>query len=282
MVSQKYTFFVLCMGRMNNSALISLQSIEYLARKFKFVVHICADTSGKNWVIENFGSLTYFKFIELSPSKIPLSIKYRFTGDSILNYSKFGTDSMKLITPLKWQGLLNIFETNQEVQTVIYSDLDVIWLNIPSSELELLSRSSYLALIQDDTPVNSQVAYCTGIQIWRATETSRNIINLILEYHTSSHLSKERYFGMLLGDEKAFNYWLSETDSYQFFRPLNPSKFVIGHGVRKALFRKLLGSSPIAIHANYTLKESKKFNILNAFTKNSSRWMSRIKILVSR
>jgi len=280
--SQKYCFFILCMGRMNKSALLSLQSIEYLALKFKFLVYICADTSGKNWILENFGSSTFFNFIELESSKIPLSIRYRFENDSLLNYSKFGTDAMKLITPLKWQGLLNIFETNQNMQTIIYSDLDVIWLDTPSSEVEFLSSSNYLALIQDDTPLYSQVNYCTGIQIWRASESSLKVLNLISDFQISSHLRNVRYWDMLLGDEKAFNYWLSETKSHKFFRPLSPAKFVIGHGVKKALFWKFFGSSPIAVHANYTLKESKKFDVLNAFTMNSSRWKSRIKILVSR
>jgi hypothetical protein len=267
---------------MQTSAKLSIQSMLSLAMRLNFKIYVVADFSGRTWIVENFGHSEFFEFISIEKKDIPEKLRHRFTEATLINYSKFGTDKMKLLTPLKWIGLIHIFKGNENLKIIIYSDIDVIWTDFPFSEVEFLIKSNYLALIQDDTPNHSRRYYCTGIQMWKASKQNAKVLKLLSNFHLSSHNSNFRYRNMLLGDEKAFNLWIAKENLKHLFHPLEGKNFIIGHKIKVAILRMSIGKIPIAVHANYRLIESQKFHALNAFTKNFSRWKSRFITLLSK
>ena len=279
---EKFCFFIMCLGNMGASAKLSIQSMLLLAISQNFKIYILADYSGKAWIIENFGNSVYFEFIIITQTRIPKDLRYRFKEETITNYSQFGSDSMKLLTPLKWIGLMHLFNRNENFKIIIYSDIDVIWTDFPSSEVEFLMQSEHLALIQDDSSIPSKKYYCTGIQIWKASKQTVKFLNLLYNFHISSHNSNFRYRNMLLGDEKAFNLWIAKKNSKHLFHPLERKNFIIGHEIKSAILRLLIGKIPIAVHANYRYLESQKFHALNAFTKSFSGWTSRFITILSK
>lgn len=273
-------YYFVCMGRMSKSSKISIQSILNLAISESITVYILADTPGKEWVLENFINEKQFIFISIEFDKLSSKQIDRFRPDFQANYSSFGSDEMKLITPYKWEGIINIFENNPSLSTLIVTDIDVIWKKNPFKQIQSLINSTYFALIQDDTPKGSNGYYCTGIQIWRNNIGAITYLKSLLDFHKDSHYEGYRYRDMLLGDEKAFNLWMAKSKSSKFFSPLKKNDFVIGHRVKYAIIRLLVNKWPIAVHANYTLSETLKFHKLNSFNKGLVSWKSRILVFI--
>lgn len=264
------------MGKFEDSARISLNSMAKLASCSDTRIFAYADNSGKEWLLENVDDREVLKFIDVDINKVPLKIRNRFQTRKSFKYARFGSDEMKSLTPLKWDALLEVFTSNRDLKAVVFSDLDVIWTRLPNFEVDQLINSNLLALLQDDTPKGSRGYFCTGIQIWKNNDRSLEYILNLSEFHRKSHEDNFRYRNMLVGDEKAFNLWIAKTNSLSFFAPLNSSKYVIGHNVKLALIGLLLRINPIAIHANYSSSEYLKFHKLNSFNKESTRWKSRL------
>jgi len=267
------------MGKFEDSARISLNSMVKLASCSDIKIFAYADNSGKDWLLENVNNREVLKFIDVDINKVPLKIRHRFQSKQSFNYARFGSDEMKSLTPLKWDALLEVFTSNRDLKAVVFSDLDVIWTRLPNFEVDQLVSSNLLALLQNDTPKGSRGYFCTGIQIWKNYNQSLEYILNLSEFHRKSHENNFRYRNMLVGDEKAFNLWMAKTKSLSFFAGLDSRKYVIGHNVKMAILSLIFRRNPIAIHANYSSSEYLKFNKLNSFTEESSRWMSRLIIL---
>lgn len=268
------------MGKFEASAKISLTSMANLASKSNCKIFVYADNSGKEWLLENISDSKILIFLEVDLNKIPLGIKPRFQSKQTFEYAKFGSDEMKSLTPLKWQALLDVFDFDSKLQVVVFSDLDVIWVQHPNFEINQLLKSNLLALLQDDTPRGSKGYFCTGIQIWKNFDQSKEYINDLSKFHRKLHENNFRYRDMLVGDEKAFNLFMAKRNTLSLFAPLNSSKYVIGHKVKFALIRLIKRTKPIAVHANYSSTEYLKFNKLNSFNQVFSKWKSRLIILL--
>jgi len=278
-VKNNFAFLILCMGEFEDSARISLNSMAKLASYSDTKIFVYADASGKKWLLENLEDKQILTFIEVDIKNVPLRVRNRFKSEQSFKYAKFGSDEMKSLTPLKWDALLEMFKSDYDLNAVVFSDLDVIWTRLPNFEVDELLKSDLLALLQDDTPKGSRGYFCTGIQIWKNSDRSINYISQLSLFHRKSHDDNFRYRNMLVGDEKAFNLWMAETKSLSFFARLDSRKYVIGHNVKMAILSLIFRRNPIAIHANYSSSEYLKFNKLNSFTEESSRWMSRLIIL---
>ena len=279
-MKNKFAFLILCMGKFEDSARISLNSMAKVASYSDARIFVYADTSGKKWLLENIENKQILTFIEVDIKNVPLRVRNRFESQESFKYAKFGSDEMKSLTPLKWDALLEVFKSDYGLKAVVFSDLDVIWTRPPNSEVNELVKSDLLALLQDDTPKGSRGYFCTGIQIWKNSDRSVDYISKLSLFHRKSHDDNFRYRNMLVGDEKAFNLWMAETKSLSFFAGLDSRKYVIGHNVKMAILSLLLRINPIAIHANYSSSEYSKYNKLNSFTEKSSRWISRLIILL--
>ena len=275
-----FAFLILCMGKFEDSARISLNSMAKVASYSGAKIFVYADTSGRKWLLENIENKQILIFIEVDIKNVPLRVRNRFESQESFQYAKFGSDEMKSLTPLKWDGLLEVFKSDYDLKAVVFSDLDVIWTRSPHSEVDELVKSDLLALLQDDTPKGSRGYFCTGIQIWKNSERSADYISQLSLFHRKSHDDDFRYRNMLVGDEKAFNLWMAKTKSLSFFAGLDSRKYVIGHNVKMAILRLILRINPIAIHANYSSSEHLKYHKLNSFAENTSRWMSRLIILL--
>jgi len=209
---------VLVIGKLPNFSSLSLKSISDIGTR-----RVCyiADENGTNW-IENQG--LHFPKLQLcrhNSSRIALEIKS--LGDEG-SYVEFGQKKFFLLMILKWLLILDMWKQHEELNFVLFSDLDVAWRkNINLKHLSTLDEARVLA-IQDDSPDKNRIYYCPGIMLWKKSPISEKLIRDVYDYQRSEILQ-----GNVFPDDKALNLYLNKESLHHLVTSLDSTEFVIGH-----------------------------------------------------
>jgi Nucleotide-diphospho-sugar transferase len=264
---QKTAFAILVFGELGNSAKISLQSI---VQNSKSRICLTGDNAGLNWVIHHVGQSEKHR---LCLHQIPARDLEVLEIDISQNhsYSHFGQERFIKLTTFKWYLLHSVLSEHKDLEVVIFSDLDVIWLGKPMRGLNDIKIRDVLALIQDDTPREATYThFCTGIMFW--FNNAKSILALSELYNEQFNQNKE---GVLIPDEPIFNRWYESREHIGTISTLPVESFVIGHKFFKCMISDLqIFEGLTAFHANYVVGEKAKYRRLRTIElRNSGNYL---------
>jgi hypothetical protein len=249
-------FALLVFGQLGKSSQISYESILSIHSN---TICISGDQSGINWIREN---TPKNRLRDICEHSIPIEMLEGLgleKGEEF-NYSRFGEIRFIKLTTFKWFLLEDVMRLHSKLKQIVFSDLDVIWLNrTPSNPFSLKINDSCLALLQDDTPKNRlDPHFCTGIMYWSVCDQNKLTLRNLLESQFTNNIS-----GFFIPDEPTFNNYWRNLKNKSMFRILDPAYFVIGHRFFKLVFsRKSHLSKVEAFHANYVVGENLKYRRL--------------------
>ena len=255
---QSYAFALLIFGQLGDSARISLQSI---LRNSSSKICIGGDRAGLNWAISQVPEVDKSR---LCIHSIPRKYLQAFGLDGSENYmySNFGQERFIKLTTFKWYLLHSVLTQHKQLDLVVFSDLDVIWLSPPTQKLGTCNIDNNLALIQDDTPQGAKYKhFCTGIMFWFNKVES---IQALAELYAQQFMQNNT--GALIPDEPTFNRWYESRNSINKISVLPTESFVIGHKYFKFIIsRNHTFQNLTAFHANYVIGEKAKYRRLRSF-----------------
>ena len=178
-------------------------------------------------------------------------------------YMDFSTASFYEIVQLKWILLQEMLKLNYEY--IIYSDIDVFWIENPVKHLES-SFDLYPEIdlfIQSFTTIPDQVKLCMGFVAFRNTES---IYNFILE-SSKEHL-RELKINDRKGDDEIITEYYAKFNP-KWIRELPQSTFPVGSMLNLfATKNKIAGlnpPSPFIFHTNYVIGLRNKRLMLRVF-----------------
>jgi hypothetical protein len=249
-------FALLVFGQLGKSGQISYESILSVHSN---TICISGDQSGINWIRKN---TPKHRLRDICEHYIPIEMleKLGLEEGREFCYSRFGEERFIKLTTFKWFLLEDIMRLHSERKQVIFSDLDVIWLNGKlRNPISFKDEDSCLTLLQDDTPKNTFFPhFCTGIMYWSVCDQNKLILRNLFETQFTNNIS-----GFFIPDEPTFNNFWRNLENKSMFRILDPAYFVIGHRFFKLVFsRKLYLSKVEAFHANYVVGEHLKYRRL--------------------
>lgn len=174
------------------------------------------------------------------------------------SYQAYTSKDFFKLVQLKWALFENIFE-NYEFQTLIYSDLDVVWLESPEGFLnEIFSTDSQVHIcIQDSSIRTATKSLCMGFVAFRNSEISKRIIRGCAEDH-----AKALELSSYSGDDGVITEFYARSDSKCTFYLLPQVSFPIGLlsnlFLDRSPFTGLFPELPFIFHANYLVGAKRK------------------------
>ena len=267
MKREPLTFALIAFGNLGMSASISLKSILGIG-----VSRICftGDRAGIDWMQSQMlnSSKDILCLHEISPIELKkLNLNYSTENQ----YTNFGQERFIKLTTFKWFLLQSILIQHSSTTSVIFSDLDVYWLNVPSLEkLFSAEPKNQIAFLQNDTPKGaSAIHFCTVIMFWVNTDESVKALRELYQSQFSTALS-----GHPIPDEPIFNSWFRSYPSKWRVKPLDSELFVIGHRFFNLLLKKRSEVQAInAFHANYVIGDKAKLRRLRTVEmKSAGNW----------
>jgi hypothetical protein len=249
----KINISLLIIGNLGHAGKISLHSIARLKpRRICYV----ADNTGDKWIKSNI-KVQEIKNTELCRHEVPSTIYKSLGIKELINHRLFGSEDFIRITPLKWWIIHSSIAKHSDVELVIFSDLDVIWLKPIHSNFNLKKK---VAVQRDYYPHTSKKYFCTGIMYWPAS-----ISNIELSLKLFKYQKQKIMEGNLIPDEPAFNNYITQEKIIDKIIPLSKDLFLIGHRIRKLLTSEnFILKQAFAYHANYFVGDFQKTIVLKS------------------
>jgi hypothetical protein len=183
------------------------------------------------------------------------------------NYRTFDEQEFFKIVTVKWQLFKRLIEL--DIETLVYSDLDVIWIRDAAREIDIsFKRFQTLdVLIQSIPSAPSEPKLCMGIVGFRI---GKNVHDLIFAAH-DIHL-RQVMLGNKFGDDDAITEYYRSNGSPHWIRELPQTAFPVGKLLNsfsnKQLMPGLYLETPYIFHANYISGVRNKRLMLRIFLKN--------------
>ena len=217
---------------------------------------VCSNLSGKEWLTSHAPDAVkaLFCFHDRIVGEFKFTHLQKKTG-----YSEYRTSDFRMLTLLKWDLLIDSLQTHPETKTVVFSDLDVYWMNDPGIHVSRLEGSRSLMYVQDDSSELRPAWCCTGVMFWKNTKESLIKLNELRE----AHLEKIST-GNLQDDEDTFNQVTSKNPGFMDFERLPREDFLVGRHFQKLVFSASRTEPIYCFHANYLTGLNRKFDSLNA------------------
>lgn len=219
-----------------------------------------ANELGKTWVDSILNSVDKEVKVCFHNIGVPLPLS---SGKN--RYSNFGTNNFARSVLLKWELIQQSLSENDS-SFVVFSDLDVVWMQSPDMGDIFFKDPTKLVAFQEDFSDKGS-KFCTGIMIWKNTAVACKILEDIQKYNL-----KLLETNPLATDENAVNSWAKRNTEKEFFYYLNRYQYVIGHKIISLILNLKPYSFKFftAVHANYFLGLNQKFHILNLVLKSNS------------
>ncbi len=174
------------------------------------------------------------------------------------HYADFEKNTFYQIVQLKWNLLekcLNSFSG----RTIIYNDIDVIWMKdatIPVTQ-SFEKDSKVHILIQDYTSNPAKPELCMGFVGIRNSQESLKIIHLCKNQHKELLMSNPK-----IGDDNVISLIYSTSNSKESFQLLPQSTFPVGNMINNfrpfSIFPGLSAFKPYIFHANFVIGIQRK------------------------
>lgn len=209
--------------------------------------------------VEVFDNIERITLIDLSEDFQTLDIH-----DSDKNYSGWSKVVFFQIVQLKWFLFQKAFKLGFDF--VIYSDLDVIWIENAFKEVQkTFSKRNVIDLqIQSFTRSSDEPHLCMGFVAMRNSENIMKFVELAKVRHREELLRNPRIgdddIATLLYREMDFPSWVLELPQTSF-----PVGATFGLFSNRATFPGLRSKRPFIFHANYVVGLNNKILMLKSF-----------------
>jgi len=187
-----------------------------------------------------------------------LSLSLELTGKA---YRGFDDSSFFQIVRLKWELISHAMSLSYK--TVIYSDLDVIWLRNAAECVEDTFKqfSTPKVLIQSFTRGTELPCLCMGFVALKVDPQTQHFIDLCKKRHTELSTANT-----MLGDDEVVSQVFRDMDYPGWIRELPQSTFPTGNiyplYIRHFRFRKMERVRPYILHLNYVVGIESKLLLL--------------------
>jgi len=254
---KNYNVAILAFGQFGQASEISFRSLIKLNPKFTCVLGDKIGITSVKYAAKKFGikniCIHKANISDLKSLKLPINSKEKYVA--------FGQDRFMKLTTFKWQLIKQSLIKHSEVGGVYFSDLDVLWVNMPNKSLMNKTLSNgFLALQDDSRPNQKYPRYCTGVMYWKNCKKSLLTLDKLFQVQLHNNLNNK-----LIHDETAFNSWLLESNQKELIKPFPRNKFIIGYKYFDLFMNKSSNiQNIICYHANYTIGERSKFRRLRS------------------
>ena len=178
--------------------------------------------------------------------------------DASTHYADFEKNTFYQIVQLKWNLLEKCLDSFSG-RTIIYNDIDVIWMKdatIPVVE-SFEKDSKVHIIIQDYTSNPARPELCMGFVGIRNSQESLKIINLCKNQHGELLMSNPK-----VGDDNVISVIYSISNSKESFQLLPQSTFPVGNMINNfrpfSIFPGLAAYKPYLFHANFVVGIERK------------------------
>lgn len=168
------------------------------------------------------------------------------------SYRDFSENLFYQIVQLKWQ-LLDLL-LSDEFETIIYSDLDVIWLQNPITSINTIFNlnEDTSVLIQSFTSDPSQPRLCMGFVAFKKSDFSKRLVRDCKVLHSELILSDSK-----IGDDDVVTKYFMESSNRSKIQSLPQSTFPVGSLLNlytsRPRFPGLSAPKPYIFHLNYVV-----------------------------
>ncbi len=182
------------------------------------------------------------------------------------NYIDFSQDQFFQIVQLKWILINELLKLNYRY--IVYSDIDVVWINNPLPSLELFfeDNPSVNIQIQSLTVTPNKIHLCMGFVAFRNCQEVKGFISTCKQLHFEMLVSNPK-----TGDDDVVTKLYLNKDFSCFIRELPQSTFPVGSMLnlysKRNLFPGLSSSEPYIFHANYVVGMKEKLKVLQTLSK---------------
>lgn len=182
-------------------------------------------------------------------------------------YKDFSESQFYQIVQLKWQLLELLLDTDHEL--IIYTDLDVIWLQDPIKPISesLGLNQDVSVLIQSFTTNPSEPKLCMGFVALRNSNFSKLLVAECKQIHSKLILSNPK-----LGDDDVVTKYYVESGLGQNVQLLPQATFPVGSFLNlyttRPKFPGLGSPQPYIFHLNYVVGLRNKRIMLRLLKKN--------------
>ena len=193
---------------------------------------------------------------------ISLKDEARKLGVVAGDYKGFNQDAFYQLVQLKWT-LFDYLLRATASPYVIYSDLDVIWLNDPISALDVSFKENTMAqiFVQDATSIPGIPFLCMGIFIFRNSAMTAKVIQECISLHAELLLNNPA-----TGDDEVINKYYMDNGMPNEIQKLPQSTFPVGNMLnaysRRTLFYGIPRILPFIFHANFVIGNRRKVQLL--------------------
>lgn len=254
---ENYNVAILAFGQLGHASELSFNSLSKLNSKFICVLGDKSGITSIKYAAKKFG------IRNICVHKAPLSdLKFlKLSINSKEEYAEFGQERFVKLTTFKWFLIKQSLTKHREVEGVYFSDLDVIWVNMPNKRLtNQILKKGFVALQNDSRPNKNYYRYCTGIMYWKNCKKSATVLDELYQIQLKNNSNN-----ILVPDEPTFNSWMFENNEKKLIKPLPKDKFVIGFKYFELFINKDRNLQNITcFHANYTIGEKSKFRRLHS------------------
>jgi hypothetical protein len=193
------------------------------------------------------------------------------------DYKNFHEEDFFKIVTVKWQLFKKLLRT--DLETLIYSDLDVIWLRDASYEIENTFKKfqELDVLIQSIPSIPSEPRLCMGLVGFRNSKNVHDLVSDAHDIHLNRVLCDEKF-----GDDDAITEYYNLKGFPNWIKELPQTLFPVGKLLNSFSSRNLMPGlfldSPYIFHANYVSGIRNKRLILRIFFKNQHSKFGGIKL----
>jgi hypothetical protein len=165
------------------------------------------------------------------------------------------------IVSLKWELLRHALDIGYD--TVIYSDLDVLWCKDATDTVERTFKmfSSIEVLVQSFTRGSELPCLCMGFVALRVSDKNKELIKLCQKTHKEVAIHTPMF-----GDDEVISQVFQDLNCPGWIRELPQSTFPTGNlyplFIRHLRFRKMARIEPYIIHLNYVVGFDNKVLLL--------------------
>lgn len=206
------------------------------------------------------------KFLKI---EIPEDLK-KVSSTLNSSYIDFSQNEFFQIVQLKWVLINELLRSAYKY--IVYSDVDVIWINNPIPGLEdFFDKNFNINIqIQSFTHTPEQVRLCMGFIAIRNCKNISDFIEICRNKHSEMLISNPK-----IGDDDVITELNLIEDFSKFIRELPQSTFPVGNMLnlysRKNLFPGLDSPEPYIFHANFVVGINEKLKLLQVLSKSRLR-----------
>jgi hypothetical protein len=171
-------------------------------------------------------------------------------------YVTFDEDLFFYLVQVKWLLLRRLLETHE---VVIYTDLDVIWLDDVSEDVRrtLQAWPSVNALVQDFTFYSSEPKLCMGLFAIRRSDFATSLIRQCSKIHADGFESQKKF-----SDDDAISAFYQMSNHSTQILKLPSQSYPVGNLINillpVSILRGLRPAKPLIYHANFVVGWRKK------------------------